>query len=271
MLKTAEAYGIQFLVPPGDSGVGASILDYGEFAKVETDFILDIVGNGIFVDVGANIGAIALPVSRRASMVLAIEANRGFANLLAANALNNRMYNVSVLHAAIGDKECISRFPVMPLFESGNLGTSGFGLPEAYAREPVMMLTLDRITPPRTSVIKVDVEGYELNVIKGSSEILRKLRPYWIIESSTDTPNNASVLATMNSLGYSTYWFYTPFVTPTPLRGSQPEKLRGDISIFAAPSEKRQPDWEMNAAIPGERRPRTIGDFPYLSRYGYTI
>ena len=40
MLKLANAYGMKFLVPPNDEGVGACLLEAGEFARVELEFIL---------------------------------------------------------------------------------------------------------------------------------------------------------------------------------------------------------------------------------------
>ncbi|WP_397402533.1 hypothetical protein [Phenylobacterium sp.] len=35
MLKLANAYGMKFLVPPNDEGVGSCLLEAGEFARVE--------------------------------------------------------------------------------------------------------------------------------------------------------------------------------------------------------------------------------------------
>src|SRR4051812_46304360 len=99
MLEVAEAYGLSFFYPRGDHAVGASLRDHGEFARPESDLICDYLAAaapGTFIDVGANIGAIALPVAARhpAWRVLALEAHRGLAGVLAANAYGARLFNV---------------------------------------------------------------------------------------------------------------------------------------------------------------------------------
>lgn len=159
MLETTSAYGLKLLVPAQDSGVGQSLRENGEFARIEVELIKELLGGGVLIDVGANIGSIALPAASAASLVIALEANRGFANVLAANALNNSLWNVSVVHAAVGEIDRLARFPMMPLGAAGNLGTSGFHMTGKYPEEVVCMTTLDRIAPAETKVVKIDVEG----------------------------------------------------------------------------------------------------------------
>lgn len=269
MLVETEAYGLKFIVPANDSGVGQCLRDNGEFAKVEVDLIASLLGGGVCIDVGANVGSIALPLARSARMVIALEANRGFANVLAANALNNRLYNVSTVHAAVGEVERLARFPMIPLGEAGNLGVSGFHLSGRFAEEVVRMTTLDAIAPPSTTFIKIDVEGYEPSVLEGAPQVLNTIRPSWLVESGDDNPGTRSVIATFKAAGYELYWFFAPFVTPAPARGSAPAKLRGDVNILAVPAEKPQPQWDMLPVADPNGRPTTISQFPYLSQYGF--
>lgn len=271
MLVQTEAYGLEFLVPANDSGVGHCLSENGEFARVEVELIESLLNGGVYIDVGANIGSIALPLAKAAKLVIAIEANRGFANVLAANALNNGLYNVSTVHAAIGEAERLARFPMIPLGLPGNLGVSGFHLSGKFAEEVVRMTTLDSITPPATTVIKVDVEGYEPSVLKGAERALRDVRPAWLVESSDDTPETWSVIDAFRQADYEIYWFFAPFVTVHPNRGPSPAKLRGDVNILAVPREKPQPEWDMRPVVPGGRRPTSTADFPYLTRYGFKL
>jgi FkbM family methyltransferase len=271
MLVQTEAYGLKLLVPANDSGVSQCLRENGEFARVEVELIEALVGDGIYIDVGANVGSIALPLAKTAKLVIAIEANRGFANVLAANALNNGLYNVSTVHAAIGEAERLARFPMIPLGQPGNLGVSGFHLAGKFAEEVVRMTTLDSITPPTTTIIKIDVEGYEPSVLKGAGRTLRELRPTWLVESSDDTPESWSVIDEFRQADYEIYWFFAPFVTVHPNRGVAPAKLRGDVNILAVPREKAQPDWEMQRVVLGGPRPTSIADFPYLTRYGFKL
>lgn len=271
MLETTDAYGLKFLVPTRDSGVGQSLRENGEFARIEVELIQDLLEGGVLIDVGANIGSIALPAARSAKLVIALEANRGFANVLAANALNNNLLNVSVVHAAVGETERLARFPMMPIAEAGNMGTSGFHMAGKFPEEVVRMTTLDRIAPPGTNVVKIDVEGYEGAVLKGAQRTLNELRPTWLVESGEDSPATRAVIQTFMDAGYLVYWFFAPFVTPRPERGVPPAKLRGDVNILAVPSDRAQPTWEMNRVEAGGERPTRVSHFPYLARFGFDL
>ncbi len=271
VLETTSAYGLKLLVPAQDSGVGQSLRENGEFARIEVELIKELLEGGVLIDVGANIGSIALPAASAASLVIAFEANRGFANVLAANALNNSLWNVSVVHAAVGETERLARFPMMPLGAAGNLGTSGFHLAGKYPEEVVHMTTLDRIAPAGTKVVKIDVEGYEGSVLKGAQRTLTEIRPVWLVESGEDSPATRAVIQTFIDAGYLVYWFFAPFVTPRPERGAPPTKMRGDVNILAVPAEGPQPSWEMNRVEVGGPRPTHVSHFPYLSRFGFNL
>jgi FkbM family methyltransferase len=64
---------------------------------------------------------------------------------------------------------------------------------------------------PRIDLIKCDVEGHELAVIRGAETILRQHRPAWMIEISGDPedPGSAAaeVIALMEGGGYEMFWF----------------------------------------------------------------
>ncbi len=269
MLETVSAYGLDLLVPSADTGVGQALRENGEFARIEVELISELVGDGVLVDIGANIGAIALPVARHARLVIAVEANRGFANVLAANALNNRLYNLSTVHAAVGAENRLVKFPMLPLGGAVNLGASGFGLAGKAPEEVVRMTTLDGLAPSSTRLVKIDVEGHEAQVMQGAARTLNEIRPYWLVESTTDTPGNRQVMQTFEAAGYSLFWFYAPFVTGAPHRGPPPTAMRGDISILAVPPGAALPRWSLTPATGA--RPMTSEAYPYLSEFGFPL
>lgn len=269
MLEATTAYGLDLLIPENDTGVGSALRQFGEFARVEVDLIREVVGAGTYVDIGANLGSIALPVAQTANRVIALEANRGFANLLAANALTNRLYNVEVHHAAVGETRRLARFPMMPLSALANLGTSGFRHAGAYPEEVVQMTTLDALAPADTTIIKIDVEGYEQQVMTGATTVLRDLRPVWIVESDGKSPDNLAVIELFRSAGYGLWWFLAPFVTPISERsGDDRMRRRGDFNIVAMP-DGRQPPWPMPPVAGPPPIPVGVRNYPYLARYGY--
>src|SRR4051812_30928270 len=106
MIESTEAYGLSFAFPARDTAVGASLRDYGEFARPELDFLLAHATDprGVFVDVGANVGAISLPfaAARLGWRVISVEAYFAMAQLLEASVKSNALGNIEVLSVAAG-------------------------------------------------------------------------------------------------------------------------------------------------------------------------
>jgi len=278
MLKVANAYGLTFLYPRGDEAVGASLRDHGEFARPESDLIGDYlaaaVAPGTFIDVGANIGAVALPVAARHPgwRVLALEAHRGLSGVLAANAYGNRLFNVEPTHAAAGAAPGLVSFPATPLSAAGNFGTLGFGMAATGRTEPVRMCTLDEVAAPDVGFVKIDVEGFEAQVLAGAPRLLAQRTAAWLLEAGpaerAQVQTNAGL---MRHLGYRLFWFYAPFVCAAPLKGPTPPRLRGDLNILALPPGAANL-WELEeVGADDEPWPNRFQRFSYLRRYGYEI
>jgi FkbM family methyltransferase len=278
MLEVAEAYGLTFLFPRGDDAVGACLRDHGEFARPEVDLIGDYLAAadapGTFVDVGANIGAIALPVALRhpAWQVLALEAHRGLAAVLAANAYANRLFNVEPTHAAVGAAPGLARFPKARLSAAGNFGALSFGMAEAMHTERVRVCTLDEVGSREVRFVKVDVEGFEPQVLAGAAQLIAGHYAAWLIEA--DPARRVEVLANaalLRGAGYRLFWFYAPFVCAAPARGARPGRERGDLNILALPPGTANL-WDLEELGPDEAAwPDHVRQFPYLRRYGFTI
>jgi FkbM family methyltransferase len=273
MLDCTIAYGLTFLFPTEDKAVGASLKLHGEFARVELDLLVELAstGGGAMIDVGANIGSIALPfASRRPDWrVVAIEAHRGLSGLLHANSLNNRLLNVDVVHAAAGDERSIVDFPAVPFSDKRNFGALGFTT-ETDAKEPILMLPLDQIAPPNTRLVKVDVEGFEPEVLKGASALIRSHAAVWLVEATIQHPQAAATsIRTFMEAGYSVHWLYAPFATPKSEKGSPTEPGVGDSNIVALPPGVPN-HWNLTSVVsPDDKRPGATSAYPYLKRYGY--
>ena len=260
IVDTASAYGLNFLIPIRDTGVGQCRRQSGEFARVEIEFILAAC-DGDLLDVGANIGAICLPFAaqRPASRVVAVEAHRKLAQILGANALNNRLHNVEVIHAVAGERTGTIEIPFGAIDRPVNIGASSIyekGLPA----ERVMMRPMDEIASANVRFVKVEVEGFEPRVLDGSARLLRDIRPRWLVEVSRERPNTADLIRkTFKQAGYRIFWFFSPFVAPKP--GASGD-ARGDFAYFAT---DETPPWPMKEV--GDDWPRGEADLPYLRRY----
>jgi FkbM family methyltransferase len=271
MLDVTDAYGLTFNFPLHDTAVGASLRDHGEFARAELDLMLDVAraaGAGTLVDVGANIGALALPFARNMPSwrVVAVEAHRPLCTVLGANTINNRLFNVDVVNAAAGPRPGRIRFPALALSSHGNFGLLRVGMDGPL--EHVRMVALDEVAPPDTRLIKLDVEGFEAEVLKGADRLIRTVRPAWIFEVSHKKEDVArSCISLFLAASYRLFWFYTPFVLPCPLKGSAAfDRGKGDLNVLACTGDPF--GWDLPPILHAEADWPTYGEaLRYLDRY----
>ena len=139
------------------------------------------------IDVGANIGEVALMCSKRAGSngyVLAIEPCTGNFQNLKKNIDLNEWFHGEHLQIALGDSEgSVSLVEV----ENHNAGMNrvAFGsLTEGI--EEVQLRKLDEVVDElgleRVDLIKIDVEGFELHVLRGAAKTIERFRPKLFVE-----------------------------------------------------------------------------------------
>ena len=126
----------------------------------------------IVVDVGANIGVLSLLASKLtgpSGLILAIEAHPRTFYALLKNLKNNNADNVKPLRTAVGLEPGVIRFTDR-LDDDWNKVDNNSGSLE------VKIQPLDDVcvSYPRINVLKIDVEGFELHVLKGSSNVLTR-------------------------------------------------------------------------------------------------
>ena len=122
---------------------------------------------GLFVDVGANVGTYAIWAAELGAEVIAIEPAEDTFSLLEENiALNG--YPVSAVQAAAGDHCGWARF-TSGLDAGNSLSSDG----PAVTR----LVTVDSLIGGRpVAGMKVDVEGFEIDVLRGAARALAEHR-----------------------------------------------------------------------------------------------
>lgn len=139
-----------------------------------------------FLDVGAHIGSIITSVSYhdRSIKIVAFEAIPE-----KVVSLHKRFPSVVVHGCAVGDREGTVAF----FIDNERSGYSSLGKPpSASVREiSVPMKRLDDlVTTQGVDVIKVDVEGAELAVLRGATRVISESRPVIMFESAPGDPNH---------------------------------------------------------------------------------
>jgi FkbM family methyltransferase len=160
---------------------------------------------GIFLDVGSNVGYTALlaaGIVGPSGRVVALDAQRECADATRENARLNGLTQVQALHSAVGAAAGEAEVIVTqdPLWT--RLASVGEH-PLEVRRDRVPVVCVDDLVRslrlPRVDVVKIDVEGAELDVLAGMGRVLAEQRPFVIAEMH-DT--NAAFALAMTRAGY---------------------------------------------------------------------
>lgn len=196
------------LAPRYDRYVGGSLDVYGEYSPDERDLLCGLVSPGdIVCQVGANIGALTVPLAKRVGptgKVLALEPQAVLFRTLTANLAMAEAWHVEALRAAAGAKDGVAAMPDVDYTRPGNFG--GLSLSSEPTSQRVPLVTLDRALAdvPRLKLLHIDVEGAELDVLAGAAQVIKRHRPlvYLEIDRPAVRDGIADALALHDLIGY---------------------------------------------------------------------
>lgn len=134
-----------------------------------------------FVDVGANLGLYTRAALAHGMRVVAVEPNPS----LAAN-LRRLFPGARIVRQALSDHPGSSTFylPVTSRGELHSRGSLGADANPGYALRALEVETmpLDALGLTDVAMVKIDVEGHELAVLRGATEVLARDRPTLLVE-----------------------------------------------------------------------------------------
>ena len=132
------------------------------------------------LDIGAHIGAVSVYLARKFQRVIAFEAVPATYEFLRQN--TDGLPNVEALNIAAGPDEGEVFFSHYQ--KHGQLSHVASSVEEAGAIRigPVARRAIDSLELTDISFIKIDVEGYELQVLEGARETLTRCRPLVLVE-----------------------------------------------------------------------------------------
>ncbi len=160
-----------------DVGIGGVLQQTGAWAWDEIERTRPYA-RGVVLDVGANIGTHTLIYAQTAQRVFAFEPQPLVFQQLCANLLLNNCQNVTPVQTALSSENGTTtmaiahpQYPNSPA--NGRVGEGEY---------IVTKHTLDSLRLAHVDFIKIDVEGHELEVLRGARETLRRDRPVLFIE-----------------------------------------------------------------------------------------
>jgi FkbM family methyltransferase len=234
-----------------DVYVGRSLDLYGEFSHGEVELFERLLRAGdVVAEVGANIGAHTLRLAQLVGArgrVYAFEPLRVVFQTLCANMALNSITNVFCYQQGVGNHSGELLTPAVNYERIGNFGGIELGEDAAWRAggpavltEAVPLVTLDHALAGvgRLRLLKIDVEGMELEVLQGARDLIRRARPVLYVEN--DRPDKAEALvADLRGLGYALYWHTPLLYNPRNFFGNAEDIFPGvmSINILAVPPD----------------------------------
>lgn len=205
-------------VVDGDRWVSRSLELLGEYSKTELDFLITLIQSMSrhrpisFVEAGAYIGDLTVPLSRYVSVLHAFEPQAEIREILEHNLRVNGCDNVIVYPFALGDHEETLHYTT-DIDSPGSTQMS-----QSTGDREVKMIPLDSLEL-NVDLLKADVEGMEIPLLAGAQSTLSRCRPVLFLERDTvPTPGNLSHSEVCDILAYSCLPLQFPLYTPDNFR-----------------------------------------------------
>lgn len=178
-----------------NEGIDLSIFLFGSFEPDVVAYYSQVLDNAaVAIDIGANIGAHTLRMAElcgESGMVVAVEPTGWAFNKLTKNlALNPLLRSrIRAVQAFLGPSsdhslplEVCSSWPMNVSSNSKEGRSEGRPHSTAGAIPTSLDNLVNQMGIPKVNLLKVDVDGHEIDVLTGASETLRRFKPAVVIE-----------------------------------------------------------------------------------------
>lgn len=136
---------------------------------------------GIFVDIGANIGNHSLFIYAHTKCdIVAFEPNTVLYEAFNKSIHENNIKNIQLYCCALGKEYSLAKFATINEYNTGGQSlTTGDGTIEVKK--------LDDFNIKNVDIIKIDVEGMEMDVLEGAINTIKNNKPIVYVECATDS------------------------------------------------------------------------------------
>ena len=231
----------EMLIYKNDNTISYSIFLYGEYCDAEIEIMCKYLNeDSLYLDIGTNIGYHARAVAQRSkSMVLAFEPHIKHFTVAAYNCQN---VPVKLYNAAVSDKPGVLKISDFDFDNQSNFGTVAI---DNQGTLEAQVITIDQLDLQVCTLMKIDTEGQELNVLKGAENTINTHRPIIFYEAIGET-DWLGAYDHLKTKGYKQYWVGVrtfPMKENYKKSTENPFGQSGVTNIIAFPEEKEQPDY----------------------------
>jgi FkbM family methyltransferase len=198
-----------------DKYIGGALDQTGEYSEQEVQKLLSVLNHdSIMIEVGANIGAITVPLAKHVAKLIAFEPQPAICELLRRNIRQNALDpKVAVVQCAVG--AVVGNTALASIdYDAPGINTGGVAI---GGKGEIPLITLDdycgRLS--RLDLIKIDVEGMEREVLVGAQQTIARLRPLLYVENDR-ADNSVALIKHIMCLGYCLYWHLPALFNPDP-------------------------------------------------------
>jgi len=175
-----------YLDPASD--FGSRLLAEKSYEADATEALLSLLRPGdVFLDIGANEGWYSVRAAERvgeAGQVIPIEPQARLWPVIIRNFQLNRLHNYRLVPYAVGASEGFLEIHVYPSINSGASSLVSQARTRAMPRQKAGILPLARIAQlhgiSRARLAKIDVEGFELEVLKSAGDLLGRIENIYV-------------------------------------------------------------------------------------------
>jgi FkbM family methyltransferase len=192
--------------------IGQTIAMWGRYERDELDLLMRAVAphlalGGVCLDIGANIGNHAVFFADHFAEVLAFEPNPRTFSLLQLNAglrNNIRCFNFGL---SCADARASLHVPTDNIGMASLHGSGGLQV-DCDLRRLDGLGVLDGPIKRHVSLIKIDVEGHESDVLAGAGDLLAQDRPVVVFEQTASEINHGSspTIERLRAANYQNFW-----------------------------------------------------------------
>jgi FkbM family methyltransferase len=224
-----------------DHYIGRSLALYGEYSESEAALLRALLKpRDTVIEAGANIGALTVAISDMVGpdgAVLAFEPQLAYSRLLDWNTANRA--NVTAIRRVLGNGRSRELVEV-PSAETDKVSAPGWkvtGDTELVAQQNIDELG---VAP---ALIKVDVDGQELEILEGAERTIAKARPFLYVEY--DKPEcYPDLIPWVHARGYRIYQHFAPLFNPANFAGNRINVFGKIVSamLVCIPEERFMPE-----------------------------